>query len=1325
MNKPMLRPKLRRRVWLLALILCVLADCLMLASAPALAEKVHVPGPTFGEPCTADPCGPGQFDEPLGVALNDSTSMEDPAAGDVYVVDSGNNRVERFSSDGTYLGQFDGSGTFEVEGKEEHGEPAPTGKFASPEEIAVDDDPLSSSAGDVYVTDAKQKAIDEFGPTGNYIGQFTGTCRSGGCSGTEAFGVILDVTVDPAGNVWVYEENRYVDECSNNGVCEKKFETRLAAGAPGLVVDARADIYVNWGELKGELTSGGSVLSVGIVKFNTATGKELGRLDKYPEGANTFALEPNTGAVYEDRGSYIATFNPFGEPYETGPHEPFGELSESYGLAVSAASTVYASERGADNIKSFDYLPLPTVTTEPASDVTPTGMTLHGTVNPEGEPVSECYFEYGTEAGKYSDREACAQNLVSSQFSGTKGVPVSATIAGLPASDIRSFRLVATNANGRADGQGITISLPGVTGEAISEVGPTAATVGAQVDPDGLETCYRVDYGTSAGFSIRFPEASEECLGAVSEEVGVRLRLNGLQPATRYQFKLVATNALGTTESSDVVFTTVLPTSGLPDGRVYELVSSLAPGQDTEVNVPDTGAGITQEGLDEDVRGIATTRPFQVAPDGAAVVYPGFPPPTGGDGKVGVQKGNEFVATRGPAGWASRDIQLLGRTVAYGAFSQDLSVGILEAGEPLTPGAPAEGYGNLYAHTTVDGVEGEYQPLFAGTPSLAPEDFGWWSFPKADNKTKSAAGIDGIASGYAGANTGTSDVPSFTHRLFAVNDALTSTPEATNGGDHADNLYDSVDGQLRLVNVLPSGKAEPNATFGSIPVATLYREDPSGLDNVISADGSRVFWTAVETKEAGEEFVYRPKALYVRENDAQPQSEVEGEYCTEPGKACTVQIDAAEPECASCASGGGKFWTASSDGSNVFFTDEGRLTGSSTAATGEPDLYEYEVNGKSGEPGTLTDLTVTKTGAHADVQGVVGASEDGSYVYFVADGVLTEGKNLEEKEPVAGQPNLYLHHDGETTYVATLSVEDGDAVKPFELEAEGGAIGDWQAAIGDRTAEVTPNGHDLAFVSNQELTGYHNKNDNVSLDEVFLYEVGSGELRCVSCNPTGEAPVATEFNTHYSDIPLGGFLQISENATEQDQMVSEDEGRARVFFDSGEPLVPQDTNGLLDAYEWEENNAGTCRESQGCIYLLSGGTDPEDSYLIGASADGDDVFFASRADLVAQDRTDDEVVYDAHAGGVQPPEPVVCAGAGCQGVPPAPPIFATPASVTFNGVGNYPPPSSSSTTKKTTKKKTVKCAKGKRLSHGKCVKTKKKTERRRGRKTTKSDRRRK
>ena len=112
-----------------------------------------------------------------------------------------------------------------------------------------------------------------------------------------------------------------------------------------------------------------------------------------------------------------------------------------------------------------------------------------------------------------------------------------------------------------------------------------------------------------------------------------------------------------------------------------------------------------------------------------------------------------------------------------------------------------------------------------------------------------------------------------------------------------------------------------------------------------------------------------PKALYVRENDT-----------------TTVQADAAEAG-APGPSGGGRFWTASSDGSKVFFTDENRLTSNSTAAPGAPDLYEFDT-----ETRRLTDLSEDRNaGAHADVQGVVGASEDGSYVYFVAGGALVSG----------------------------------------------------------------------------------------------------------------------------------------------------------------------------------------------------------------------------------------------------------------------------------------------------------------------------------------------
>ena len=61
----------------------------------------------------------------------------------------------------------------------------------------------------------------------------------------------------------------------------------------------------------------------------------------------------------------------------------------------------------------------------------------------------------------------------------------------------------------------------------------------------------------------------------------------------------------------------------------------------------------------------------------------------------------------------------------------------------------------------------------------------------------------------------------------------------------------------------------------------------------------------------------------------------------------------------------------------------------------------------------------------AAVLGLVTASEDGSYVYFVAEGMLTSEKNNEGGEPVAGQPNLYLSHGGRVVFIATLAPRAG------------------------------------------------------------------------------------------------------------------------------------------------------------------------------------------------------------------------------------------------------------------------------------------------------------
>ena len=135
---------------------------LLMSSATALAARGHVFDKSFG----ASGGGGGEFNGPAGVAVNEST-------GDVYVVDESNDRVEWFSATGGYLGEFNGSGTFEVEGKVEEGAPAPPAPLSAPEGIAVDNDPLSPSFGDVYVIDTGNKVIDKSVRRANTSGQIS------------------------------------------------------------------------------------------------------------------------------------------------------------------------------------------------------------------------------------------------------------------------------------------------------------------------------------------------------------------------------------------------------------------------------------------------------------------------------------------------------------------------------------------------------------------------------------------------------------------------------------------------------------------------------------------------------------------------------------------------------------------------------------------------------------------------------------------------------------------------------------------------------------------------------------------------------------------------------------------------------------------------------------------------------------------------------------------------------------------------------------------------------------------------------------------------
>ena len=224
---------------------------------------------------------------------------------------------------------------------------------------------------------------------------------------------------------------------------------------------------------------------------------------------------------------------------------------------------------------------------------------------------------------------------------------------------------------------------------------------------------------------------------------------------------------------------------------------------------------------------------------------------------------------------------------------------------------------------------------------------------------------------------------------------------------------------------------------------------------------------------------------------------------------------------------------------------------------------------------------------------------------------------------------------------------------------------------------MTPGGGGLVFMSDgQAVGGYTPELEGNRLEEVYVYEYATGNLACASCDPAHEPQQASPIASFEGK---GGFLPVSWSSAYIPDWLSADGGR--VVFDSDEPLVPQDTNGEPDVYEWERDGEGSCTTSAGCVFLLSGGTSASGSWLGGESADGNDVFIISRDHLVEAGQGEEFAMYDARVGGVEPTVPPACTGTGCQGVPAPPPTFATPPSVTFTGVGDFPPPAPSTATK--------------------------------------------
>lgn len=339
---------------------------------------------------------------------------------------------------------------------------------------------------------------------------------------------------------------------------------------------------------------------------------------------------------------------------------------------------------------------------------------------------------------------------------------------------------------------------------------------------------------------------------------------------------------------------------------------------------------------------------------------------------------------------------------------------------------------------------------------------------------------------------------------------------------------------------------------------------------------------------------------------------------------------------------------------------------------GEPSVLVSRTNtGAAAPSGVVTDLT--RNGGELGTSGM--ASVDGGTVIFRSVDSLTPDA------PNDGTSKVYRFtaDDNRVEYVAAIS--SGASV--YALSADGSAIFytvgtapmsvrlwrtdgtvasvDAQAGSGPTAVldsadiAMTANGDTVAFSANRAMVAGANHPAPAGL-QAYRWEPGSGAIDCVSCAPAGETTSSTSgraFLTGSSYDTIAASRGISADGK-------------RIFFSTPTALVPEDTNGVFDAYEWVN----------GENHLLSTGTSPRDSFVIDNSDSGDDVFIATAESLVGgrQDINGGYDVYDARVDGGFPEDNTrpECEGDACQGDGSQPPSLLNPTSPALGPVTSGP-----------------------------------------------------
>jgi hypothetical protein len=853
--------------------------------------------------------------------------------------------------------------------------------------------------------------------------------------------------------------------------------------------------------------------------------------------------------------------------------------------------------------------------TKPATEITHDSATL----NAEFEGTNEdthYYFEWG-QTTYFGHKTATPPG-------DDAGVTTGPTAVSTPISNLESgityhFRVVAQNDIGVsivADKTFTTTGPPSIDSATTSHLTANSADVDLTINPHGFETEYFVEYGVTTDYGQIAP-VPNGVLAAATTAQEVTVPLTGLNGGL-YHFRVTASSQEGTVETEDQSFTF----------KPHECPNSQVRQQNESQYLPDCRS---YELVSPEITGNIELSNARDTPN----TFASDPPRFAYTGGVGGIKGTEpvnsagpdtYIATRSPSGWKSTLVGFRGFETQGGGdlFANPELTKFLSWNENAAfEGEPQPPHKVPYIFGMQGGNPIERWPTNFESLANAEENKGAVQPSKSlEHLALTSTNVEWAPGGQIGGVGSAYDYNAATETMTLISLDEQGNPIQRPAGDTSES-------PLGIFFPIAVNGEEPYVLFTTpSPREKPFYEHAVPSNSPVSDDGTHIL---MATSSTAYETFTRPRPpvrLYMSVDNGGTYEHFEvskEKFVTYVGM--------------------------TRDGSEVYFTSPEQLTSEDTDTS--IDLYGWSEGtneltllskGAPGAEGTgnSDNCTVNYVAKCGIVPVITKGSGDSSFsqggeVYFFSPEVLDGSKG------VANRENLYVYRNGAPLFVGSF-----DPTPQSE-----------QATGPISRIEVSPNGEHVGLITKTRLTGY----DNAGKEEMYDYDPTVKRLICVSCRPDGKAP---KFNVEGSKNGL---------------FISDD---GRIFFSTEEPLVPTDTNEALDVYEYSEGRpqlittgSGTSEAGEGSY----GGkySAPTAAGLVGVSANGIDVYFATRDVLVPQNHNGPFLAfYDARSNGGFPflPPLAPCEAADeCHGEGNVLPVHPGVASETDLGArGNAPNP---------------------------------------------------